>query len=305
MKRMIVLSFGLVFMGGCYFDAVSTVNYPNYRGPRTSQLFPGPGVTDQWQKVGESPLAAVYLDKELYSVPNAEPVYARVMVVNQTNAEIGVLVDKDRVTLAPGTYLPPPAGAKLAVPQGTLPATTSKPTTMPKSKTPVSLGQPLEPLLPTGEKIRGPQPGDIPEYTDIDVETDARMQEKIEHGVLVTVPPHSSLQYFRVLEDMTRSKVHPQDKVTVSMAPGIVVSNGRWVNRIAEKQSRTLVAPAQDQWGEIPLGSLILSTHGPVRLVPSTQPVTNSGIQPAVLPGGGTIYVPGSGPATAPETPGM
>jgi len=250
MKKIVMtMCLAAAWLGGCcnlpfyrdiaaalQFDAVSLVTWPPVHRPAPSTLFATPPANGTWTPVADGSLVDVFLDDKLFSVANTDAVYARMLVVNTTRHEQGVLLHAEDVIFEGRFVLPPPAGAKLAV-----------------SEEEFAAGQAA--------------PGPLPEQ-----QVGENAPDQARRGVLVTVPPYASLEVFRLVED-ARRETAAGSAVTVRITPGVVATDGRCIERLNDSDARNIQAPAATRpWPQVPLGSLVLSNQGPARLVPSKQP---------------------------------
>jgi len=256
MKNMVVMVCLVAWLGGCgemrqmygglasaygslssamEFDAVSIVCWPAVDRPSPTMLYATPPATGSWTTMAQGNQASVCLDERLFAVAGTEDVYARMLVVNTTGREQGVLLHAEDVFFEGHYVLPPPAGAKLAVSEEEFAAGLAAPGSLPEQQ--------------VGEEA----------------------PDQAKRGVLVTIPPYASLEVYRRVE-ARRGSVGGA-VVTVVGALGVVVTDGQCFERLAESAARDLHAPAAGgSWPQVPLGSLVLSSQGPARLVPSTQP---------------------------------
>ncbi|MCL2701643.1 MAG: hypothetical protein FWE88_08115 [Phycisphaerae bacterium] len=235
----------LVVVGGCAdsavcgLDAVSWVDWPAVYRPSPTTLYTTPPAKGSWQPLASGRLAKVFLDERAFTVADSQAVYVRMLVTNATARELGVLLHAEDVTFEGRHVLPPPAGTKLAVPEAEFATASSA-------------------------FVGG---GPLPEQ-----QVDAASAAHDNYGVLVTVPPHASLVYYRRLP-VRRGDVEAGAAVAVEASPGVVVTDGRCFERLAAQATTHAQAPqAGDHWPHVPLGNLVLSSRGPARLVPSTQP---------------------------------
>jgi hypothetical protein len=242
MKKIAMMMCLAAGLGGCCdsavfdFDAAALVRWPAIHRPAATTLFTTPPANGTWMQIADGSLAEVHLDNRLFTVAGTDAVYARLLVINTTRHEQGVLLHAEDVIFDGQFVLPPPAGAKLAVSEEEFAAGVAAPGPLPEQQ--------------VGEAA----------------------PDQARRGVLVTVPSFASLEVFRLVENARRGTVDGST-VTVLATPGVVATDGRCFERLAGEAVRDIQAPAiGGAWPQVPLGSLVLSNQGPARLVPSKQP---------------------------------
>ena len=234
-----------------WFDAVSLVHWPSVDKPSSDTLYATLPAGGEWVMMADGCLACVFLDDQLFTVSGTELVYARMLVVNTTHHEIGVLLHADDVVFSGQYVLPSPAGAKLAV-----------------SEEEFAAGRATQ--------------GSLPEQ-----QVGAAIADQARRGVLVTIPPYASLEVYRLQPEIRRGELGAEEAVTVLGAPGMVATDGRCFERLGEAAAMDISTLAANvAWPQVPLGSLTMSDQGPARLVPSKQPNLTRPVSDAMPSGG-------------------
>ncbi len=289
-RAALLLAACLLWAGGCYYNPMSLpcINYNPWPGPGRS-LLPTEPPADQWQLLGETDLARVYVNKTLYALPDLRP------QANQITREVQLATQPMLAYENPRHYL------------------AFRVQNLTHREIDVDLNDYWDVIHPAQWAVGGsiqqapttrPAPPD--QFTPPDRQ---RMLQEFYANSLIRIPPLASVDYYRDFQAPHQTAVTPLEgeKFVVQFRGRILVTDGRKVEAVVcppgAAQCR-MEMPLPAPYDAVPMGALLVRREGAEVLLPVSTAIMwpSEQMPPQLAPP--AAPVPGRTPYEIPGLPG-